>query len=56
MEKTIYILQNIEDINSWGVFKTLQEAEDARNIPLYYLSPDKRAEEGKKLVIITKEI
>ncbi len=56
MEKTIYILQNIEDVEQWGVYKTLQEAEDARNIILYYLSPDKRAEEGKKWVIITKQI
>jgi hypothetical protein len=56
MEKTIYILQNIENLEHWEVFKTLSDAEDSKNIILYYFSPDKRAEEGKKWVIITKEI
>jgi hypothetical protein len=56
MDKTIYILQNIENLEQWEVFKTLSDAEDARNIRLYYFSPDKRAEEGKKWVIITKII
>jgi len=54
--KTIYILQNMKDLEQWEVFKTLQEAEDARDTWLYYLSPDKRDEEGKKWVIITKQI
>ena len=56
MQKTIYILQNIENVEQWGVFKTLQDAEDARWIKIGYFSPDKRAEEGKKWVIITKQI
>ena len=56
MEKTIYILQNIENVEQWGVFKTLSDAEYQRDLEVNYLSPDKRAEEGKKWVIITKEI
>jgi hypothetical protein len=56
MEKTIYILQNIENVEWWGVYKTLQEAEYTRNIEVNYLSPDKRAEEDKKWVIIIKTI
>jgi hypothetical protein len=57
MEKTIYILQNIENVEEWAVFKTLQEAETSKHIAVnFYLSPDKRAEEGKKWVIITKQI
>ena len=56
MDKTIYILQNIENVEQWEVFKTLSDAEDSKNIRLFYLSPDKRAEEGKKWVIITKQI
>jgi hypothetical protein len=56
MNKTIYILQNIENIEQWEVFKTLQDAEDSKHITVNYFSPDKRAEEGKKWVIITKQI
>lgn len=56
MEKTIYILQNIEDINFWGVFKTLQEAEDAKWTELCYFPDSQREEQDKKWVIITKEI
>jgi len=55
MEKTIYILQNIKDINSWGVFKTLQEAEDAKWIELSYFPDNQREEQSKKWVIITKD-
>jgi hypothetical protein len=56
MEKTIYILQNIENVEQWGVYGTLEEAENDRDREVNYLSPDKRAEEGKKWVIITKKI
>jgi hypothetical protein len=56
MDKTIYILQNIENIEQWEIFKTLKEAEHAKDIRVNYFSPDKRAEEGKKWVIITKKI
>ena len=56
MEKTIYILQNIENVEQWGVYRNLEEAEYDRNREINYLSPDKRAEEGKKWVIITKII
>lgn len=56
MDKTIYILQNIENVKQWEVFKTLEDAEDSKNIRINYLSPNKKAEEGKKWVIITKEI
>jgi len=56
MDKTIYILQNIENIEQWEIFKTLQGAEYAKDIRVNYFSPDKRTEEGKKWVIITKQI
>ena len=56
MEKTIYILQNIENIEEWEVYSDKGDAEYARNIEINYLSPDKRAEEDKKWVIITKTI
>ncbi|MGA1047837.1 MAG: hypothetical protein ACO3UU_07490 [Minisyncoccia bacterium] len=56
MDKIIYILQNIENVEDWEVYSDKGDAEDAKNIKLYYLSPDKRAEEGKKWVIITRII
>jgi hypothetical protein len=56
MDKTIYILQNIENIEQWEVYSDKGDAEDARWTEVCYLSPDKRAEEDKKWVITTREI
>jgi hypothetical protein len=56
MDKIIYILQNIENVEDWEVYRNLADAEYDRNVEVNYLSPDKRAEEGKKWVIIIKII
>jgi hypothetical protein len=56
MEKTVYILQNINLIDQWGVFKTLQEAKDAKWNEVCYFPDSQKEEQDKKWVIITKEI
>jgi hypothetical protein len=52
MSKTIYILQDINKIDDWGVFKTLQEAEEAMQKELSYTSIKYRDEEAKKYKIL----
>lgn len=56
MSKTIYILQDINKIDDWGVFKTLQEAEEAMHTNIVFEMPENREARAKELVIITKII
>lgn len=52
MNKTIYILQNIEELDKWEIFKELEEAQYSQWKKTNF-APKK---EGDKWVIITKEI
>lgn len=56
MGKTIYILQDINKIDDWGVFKTLQEAEEAMHTNIVFEMPENREARAKELIIITKII
>lgn len=52
MNKTIYILQNIEELNKWEIFKTLEEAQYA----LWKKTNFAPKKEAKEWVILTKKI
>ncbi|MGA1050614.1 MAG: hypothetical protein ACO3TG_03900 [Minisyncoccia bacterium] len=56
MSKIIYILQDINKLDDWGVFKTLQEAEDAMHTNIVFEMPKNREARAKELIIITKII
>jgi hypothetical protein len=52
MSKTIYILQDINKIDDWGVFKTLQEAEEAMHTNIVFEMPENRKARAKELKIL----
>lgn len=56
LEKTIYILQDINKLEDWGVFKTLQDAKDAMHTNIMFESQENREARAKELIIITKII
>ena len=56
MDRIIYILQDINKLDDWGVFKTLQDAEEAMHTNILFESPKNREARTKKLIIITKII
>jgi len=56
LEKTIYILQDINKLDDWGVFRRLQDAEDAMHTNIMFEAPENRKARAKELVIITKII
>ena len=56
MDKIIYILQDINKVEDWGVFKTLQDAEEAMHTNILFESPKNREARAKELIIITKII
>jgi len=56
MDRIIYILQDINRLEDWGVFKTLQEAEDAMHTNIMMESEENREARAKELIIITKII
>lgn len=56
LEKTIYILQDINKLDDWAVFRRLQDAEDAMHTNIMFETPKNRKTRAKELVIITKII
>jgi hypothetical protein len=56
MDKIIYILQNIENVEDWEVYSNKVDAEDAMHTSIMMESKENREARAKELVIITKII
>lgn len=56
LEKTIYILQDINKLEDWGVYRRLQDAEEAMHTNIMFETPENRKARAKELIIITKII